>query len=88
MSLFPGKPKMKLPAKLEKGGQMVMLGPDGQVQMELAEGGQRVFSREDTREYVNAAVKAKTDKHYLELGKRVVKALNKQDRNKKQYVTE
>ena len=40
-------------------GKLTMLGPDGKAQMELG-GGNRIFSRKDTRELVSRSLKAKT----------------------------
>ncbi|GAC1603572.1 MAG: hypothetical protein NVS3B25_32370 [Hymenobacter sp.] len=70
-----------LPAKL------TMLGPDGKPQMELG-GGNRIFSRPDTRELVSRSLTAKTPAELKALGGRIKAMLDRQDRNKPEYVTE
>lgn len=74
------------PAVHKAGGQLVMLGPDGKPQMDLGQGGNRIFSRDNTRELVNTSLKAKTPAELKALGGRIKAMLNKQDRNKPEYV--
>ena len=64
-----------------------MLNPDGKAQMELG-GGNRIFSRKDTRELVSRSLKAKTPAELRELGGRIRQMLDKQDGNKPEYVSE
>lgn len=68
-----------------------MLGPSGRTQMTL-QGGERIFSRKDTRELVSkslATLKQKKSAAQLkELGKRVIEMLDQQDRNEPEYVHE
>lgn len=80
-------PKYK-PQGHAKGGSLVMLGPDGKPQMDLGEGGNRIFSRANTRELVSSSLKAKTPAELKALGGRVKAMLDKQDRNKPEYVRE
>lgn len=68
--------------------EMSVIGPDGQSQMEL-EGGERIFSRKNTRTLVKMAKRAyesKSDKDYKALGRKVFKYLDTQDSNKPEYV--
>ena len=67
---------------------MKVLASDGTIQMEL-EGGERIFSRKNTRVLIKFAKKAyrtKEDKDYKALGKRLFKYLHIQDTNKPEYV--
>ena len=66
-------------------GKLTMLGPDGKPQMELG-GGNRIFSRKDTRELVSRSLNAKTPAALKELGGRIRQMLDKQDGNKPEYV--
>jgi hypothetical protein len=79
---------MLLP-KYKRGGllpnKLTMLGPNGKPQMHLG-GGNRIFSRENTRELVTASLSAKTPTELRKLGGRIVAMLNKQDQNKPEYV--
>ena len=68
--------------------KMQVIGPDGQSQMEL-EGGERIFSRKNTRTLVKMAKRAYTsdsDRDYKALGKKAFKYLDTQDSNKPEYV--
>lgn len=68
--------------------KMLVIGPDGTPQMEL-EGGERIFSRSNTRTLVKMAKRAymsKEDKDYKALGKKVFKYLDIQDSNEPEYV--
>lgn len=67
---------------------MKVIGPDGQPQMEL-EGGERIFSRKNTKTLVRMAkraYKSKAEKDYKALGKKAFKYLDTQDSNKPEYV--
>lgn len=68
--------------------KMKVLAQDGSVQMEL-EGGERIFSRKNTKALIRLAKKAyrsKEDKDYKQLGKRLFKYLKIQDNNTPEYV--
>ena len=67
---------------------MKVLSPDGSTQMEL-EGGERIFSRKNTKTLIKMAKRAymsKQDKDYKALGKRMFKYLHIQDTNEPEYV--
>lgn len=67
---------------------MKVLAPDGSTQMKL-QGGERIFSRKNTKILIKQAKKAynsKTDSDYKRLGKSVFKYLHKQDTNEPEYV--
>lgn len=67
---------------------MKVLAPDGSAQMEL-EGGERIFSRKNTKTLIKMAKKAYTseqEKDYKALGKKVFKYLHVQDTNTPEYV--
>lgn len=76
---------MLLPTKYKKGyllpTKLTMLGPNGQSQTELG-GGNRIFSRANTRELVSRSQSAKTPAELKELGGRIKAMLDHQDRNK------
>jgi len=86
-----GNLKRPRPGEFKSGGllpaKLTMLGPDGKAQMELS-GGNRIFSRANTRELVSRSLSAKTPAELKELGGRIKQMLDKQDRNKPEYVTE
>ena len=68
--------------------KMYVLGSDGNPQMEL-EGGERIFSRSNTKTLIKFAKKAystENDNDYMNLGKRLFKFLKTQDSNKVEYV--
>ncbi len=68
--------------------KMKVLAPDGSTQMEL-DGGERIFSRKNTKVLIKLAKKAyrsKEDKDYKALGKRLFKYLHIQDTNDPEYV--
>lgn len=72
----------------EKDNTMKVLASDGTIQMEL-EGGERIFSRKNTKvliKYAKKAYKTKEDKDYKALGKRLFKFLHTQDTNEPEYV--
>lgn len=67
---------------------MKVLAPDGSIQMEL-EGGERIFSRANTKTLIKLAKKAyksKEDKDYAKLGNKIFKYLKIQDTNEPEYV--
>lgn len=68
--------------------KMLVLDQNGDVQMEL-DGGERIFSRKNTRVLVKLAVhanKTKEDSDYKKLGKKIFKFLDIQESNTPQYV--
>ena len=68
--------------------KMYVLGSDGKPQMEL-EGGERIFSRPNTKTLIKFAKKAystENDNDYMNLGKRLFKFLKTQDSNEIEYV--
>lgn len=72
-----------------KKDKMLVLNENGVPQMEL-EGGERIFSRPNTKILVKFAKKAAAtgkDSDYKALGKRVFKFLTTQDKNEPEYVT-
>lgn len=72
----------------EDSDTMKVLASDGTIQMEL-EGGERIFSRKNTKvliKYAKKAYKSKEDKDYKALGKRLFKYLHIQDTNEPEYV--
>jgi len=78
-----------LRSKENDDGKMSVLNENGDVQM-LLEGGERIFSRANTKILIKFAKKAsatKKDSDYKALGKRVFKFLNAQDKNEPEYVT-
>lgn len=67
---------------------MKVLAPDGSTQMEL-EGGERIFSRKNTKVLIKQAKRAnnsKSDSDYKRLGRSVFKFLNIQDNRDPEYV--
>ena len=67
---------------------MKVLAPDGSIQMEL-EGGERIFSRGNTKTLIKLAkraYKSKDDKDYAKLGNKIFKYLKIQDNNDPEYV--
>lgn len=72
----------------ENDNTMKVLASDGTIQMEL-EGGERIFSRKNTKvliKFAKKAYKTKDDKDYKALGKRLFKYLHIQDTNEPEYV--
>lgn len=68
--------------------EMEVIGANGEVQM-VIEGGERIFSRSDTKALVKLAKKAdasQAEKDFKALGKRIFKYLTIQDNNKPEYV--
>lgn len=73
---------------LNNSSKMKVLNEKGEIQMELS-GGERIFSRLNTKILIKFAKKAdftKNDNDYKALGKRVFKFLTIQDSNDPQYV--
>ena len=67
---------------------MKVIGPDGEVQMEL-EGGERIFSRKNTRTLIRMAKKAnetKSDTDYTRLGNKMFSYIKQQDEREPDYV--
>lgn len=67
---------------------MKVIASDGSTQMEL-EGGERIFSRKNTRTLIRMAKKAeqtKSDSDYKRLGNKVFKFIEQQDTRKPEYV--
>lgn len=67
---------------------MKVLLPDGSTQMEL-EGGERIFSRKNTRTLIRMAkraYKSKLDKDYKALGKKIFQYLKEQNERPAEYV--
>ena len=72
----------------EKLPKMKVIAPDGSTQMEL-EGGERIFSRKNTRTLIRMAKRAsksKEDKDYKALGKKMFTYLKQQDEREPEYV--
>lgn len=70
-------------------GKMLVLDPNGDVQMEL-EGGERIFSRISTKKIIRAALKAyqsDNDSDYAKVAKIVFKELDAQDSREPQYTS-
>jgi uncharacterized membrane protein (UPF0127 family) len=68
--------------------KMKVIAPDGSTQMEL-EGGERIFSRKNTRTLIRMAKRAsksKEDKDYKALGKKMFTYLKLQDEREPEYV--
>lgn len=68
--------------------KMKVIAPDGSTQMEL-EGGERIFSRKNTRTLIRMAKRAsksKEDKDYKTLGKKMFTYLKQQDEREPEYV--
>lgn len=69
-------------------GKMHVIGPDGETQMEL-EGGERIFSRPNTKTLVKLAkraYKSKSEKDYKALGRKMFAYLNTQNNKEEDYV--
>ena len=68
---------------------MKVIAPDGGTQMEL-EGGERIFSRKNTRTLIKMAKRAdetKSDTDYKRLGNKMFKYIKQQNSRKPDYVT-
>lgn len=67
---------------------MKVIGPNGETQMEL-EGGERIFSRKNTRTLIRMAKRAEesnSDTDYKRLGKKIFKYIEIQDNREPEYV--
>ena len=72
----------------EKLPTMKVIAPDGSTQMEL-QGGERIFSRKNTRTLIRMAKKAKStksDSDYKRLGKKMFEYIKTQDNREPEYV--
>lgn len=72
----------------EEVNKMYVIGPDGQPQMELM-GGERIFSRDNTKTLIRLAKKAKKsklDSDYQKLGRKIFKYISIQDNREPEYV--
>lgn len=72
----------------EEINKIYVIGPDGQPQMELI-GGERIFSRDNTKTLIKLAKRAnksKLDSDYKKLGRKMFKYLNIQDNRDPEYV--
>lgn len=72
----------------EEVNKMYVIGPDGQPQMELV-GGERIFSRENTKTLIRLAKRAnksKSDSDYKKLGRKIFKYIKIQDGREPEYV--
>lgn len=73
----------------DEAAKMYVLGSDGQAQYELV-GGERIFSRPNTKVLVSKAKKAyktKSNSDYKALGRQVFKYLEKQNSNEPEYTS-
>ena len=72
----------------EEVNKMYVIGPDGQPQMELM-GGERIFSRDNTKTLIRLAKRAnksKLDSDYQKLGRKIFKYISIQDNREPEYV--
>ena len=72
----------------EEVNKMYVIGPDGQPQMELI-GGERIFSRDNTKTLIRLAKRAnksKLDSDYQKLGRKIFKYIDIQNNNEPEYV--
>lgn len=72
----------------ESSTEMHVIAPDGSIMITL-EGGERIFSRKNTRVLIKKAKKAfktKNDSDYKSLGKYMFKCIHTQDTQKQEYV--
>lgn len=72
----------------EEVNKMYVIGPDGQPQMELM-GGERIFSRDNTKTLIRLAKRAnksKLDSDYQKLGRKIFKYILIQDNREPEYV--
>lgn len=68
--------------------KMQVIAPDGSTQMEL-EGGERIFSRKNTKTLIRMAKRAdrtKSDSDYKKLGNKIFKYIKEQDEREPEYV--
>jgi hypothetical protein len=64
--------------------KMAQHNPSGMVEANI-HGGERIFSRIDTKQIVELSKSAKTDEDYKALGRFVFDAMRKQDSSPKEY---
>lgn len=72
----------------EEVNKMYVIGPDGQPQMELL-GGERIFSRKNTKTLIRLAKRAnksKSESDYKKLGRKIFKYIDIQNNNEPEYV--
>ena len=72
----------------EEVNKMYVIGPDGQPQMELM-GGERIFSRNNTKTLIRLAKRAnksKLDSDYQKLSRKIFKYISIQDNREPEYV--
>ena len=72
----------------EEVNKMYVIGPDGQPQMELL-GGERIFSRDNTKTLIRLAKRAnksKSESDYKKLGRKIFKYIDIQNNNEPEYV--
>lgn len=72
----------------EEVDKMYILGSDGKPQMDLV-GGERIFSRKNSRTLIKLAKKAnksKADSDYAKLGKKIFKYINEQDNRPSEFI--
>ena len=72
----------------EDDSPMYVIGPKGEIQAEL-EGGERIFSRNHTKQLAKMAkraYKSKEDKDYKSLGKKMFKYIDTHNKQDKEYV--
>ena len=82
------KEDIKKGEEFEFNEKMRVLDPNGDTQMELY-GGERIFSRENTKTLIRMAKRAKVSKDdtdYKKLGNKIFAFIEKQDNNKPEYV--
>lgn len=68
--------------------KMQVIGPNGETQMEL-EGGERIFSRKNTKTLIKMAKRAQlsqSDTDYKKLGNKIFKYIKQQDEREPEYV--
>ena len=68
--------------------KMYILGSDGKPQMDLV-GGERIFSRKNSRTLIKLAKRAnksKADSDYAKLGKKIFKYINEQDNRPSEFI--
>ncbi len=81
--------ELEFPDDKESKSKMMVLNEHGETQMEL-DGGERIFSRPNTKTLIKMANKAynsKKESDYKALGNKVFKFLEQQDKNTPQYVS-
>ena len=82
------EPIISTPESEEGIYKMYILGSDGKPQMDLV-GGERIFSRKNSRTLIKLAKKAnksKADSDYAKLGKKIFKYINEQDNRPSEFI--